>query len=103
MIKQRVMKAQKIQKRRLKPYGILFNSQIPSRLLDEVCKLGEKEQKLRQEIFLQYGLSARGAAKVLKVARTIADLEHSEAVECDHIWEALSYRMTNFYQGGGTK
>lgn len=103
IIKQRVAAAQAVQRRRLEPYGILFNSQIPSKLLDEICRLGKKEQKLRQDIFLQYGLSARGAAKVLKVARTIADLEHSEVVECNHIWESLSYRMTDFYQAGGTK
>lgn len=99
-IKRRVMTAQAVQKRRLAPYGILFNSQIPSNLLEEVCQLGREEKKLRREIFKQYGMSARGASRILKVARTIADLDHSDAVKCKHIWESLSYRMADFYQGG---
>ncbi|MGN0155179.1 MAG: YifB family Mg chelatase-like AAA ATPase [Lachnospiraceae bacterium] len=102
VIKRRVLKAQNIQKKRLAPYGIRFNSQIPVNLLDEICALGTEEKELRQTVFEQYGLSARGAGKVLKVARTIADLEHSEKVKCNHLWEALSYRMTDFYQGGET-
>ena len=55
---------------------------------------------MRKDIFEQYKLTARGAGKVLRVARTIADLDHSEKVKCDHLWEALSYRMSDFYQGG---
>lgn len=100
VIKRRVLTAQEVQKRRLKPFGILYNSQIPSNLLMEVCKLGKEEKKLQKEAFNKYGLSARGASKVLKVARTIADLEHSDSVKCKHIWEALSYRLPDFYQGG---
>lgn len=99
-IKQRVVLAQEVQKRRLKPFGILYNSQIPSNVLETVCALGREEKALRKETFQQYGLSARGASKVLKVARTIADLDHSDAVKCRHIWEALSYRLPDFYHGG---
>lgn len=99
-VRRRIVTAQLVQKRRLEPYGIRFNSRIPANLLDEICGLGEAEQKLRREIFEQYDLSARGAAKLLKVARTIADLGHSEKVKCEHIWEALSYRMPEFYRGG---
>lgn len=102
-IKRRVLTAQAVQKRRLEPYGLLFNSQIPANLLDSFCMLGKEEKELRKEAFNRYGLSARGASKVLKVARTIADLEHSEAVKCKHIWEALSYRMSDFYRGGEMK
>lgn len=103
VVRERVTKAQAVQKRRLAPYGILFNSQIPSNLLEEVCRLGREEKTLRREMFRQYGMSARGASKILKVARTIADLDHSDAVRCKHIWEALSYRMADFYQGGDGK
>lgn len=101
VIRRRIVTAQMVQRRRLGAYGIQFNSRIPSNLLDEICKLGKEEKQLRKEAFEQYNLSARGAAKVLKVARTIADLEYSEKVQCKHIWEALSYRMPEFYQGGG--
>lgn len=98
VIKRRVLTAQAVQKKRLEQYGILFNSQIPANLLDGFCKLGKEEKELRKEVFNRYALSARGAAKVLKIARTIADLDHSEAVKCKHIWEALSYRMSDFYK-----
>jgi magnesium chelatase family protein len=97
VIRRRVEMAQKVQSRRLEPYRILYNSQIPSNLLEEICQLGKAEKELRQEIFEAYDLSARGASKLLKVARTIADLEHSEKVTCEHLWEALSYRMPDFY------
>lgn len=102
-MKQRVMKAQRIQEHRLLSFGIHFNSQIPANRLDEVCKLGTEEKELRKEIFQTYNLSARGAAKVMKVARTIADLEASECVKSSHMWEALTYRMSDFYRGGGTE
>jgi magnesium chelatase family protein len=96
-IRRRVEMAQKVQRRRLEPYHILYNSQLPSNLLEEICQLGREEKELRQEIFEAYDLSARGASKLLKVARTIADLAHSEKVTCEHLWEALSYRMPDFY------
>jgi magnesium chelatase family protein len=96
VIRRRVETAQKVQKRRLEPYHILYNSQIPSNVLEEVCQLGKEEKELRQEIFECYDLSARGASKLLKVARTIADLSYSEKVTCEHLWEALSYRMPDF-------
>jgi magnesium chelatase family protein len=97
VICRRVEMAQKVQRRRLEPYHILYNSQIPANLLEEICQLGKEEKELRQEIFETYDLSARAASKLLKVARTIADLAHSEKVTCEHLWEALSYRMPDFY------
>lgn len=100
IIKQRVIQAQKRQKNRLKELGILYNSQIPSTYLEEICKLGKEEKELRKKIFNQYNLSARGAAKVLKVARTIADLEASENVQVKHIWEAITYRLPDLTSGG---
>ena len=100
IIKQRVIQAQKRQKNRLKELGILYNSQIPSTYLEEICKLGKEEKELRKKIFNQYNLSARGAAKVLKVARTIADLEDSENVQVKHIWEAITYRLPDLTSGG---
>ncbi|MCM1156958.1 MAG: YifB family Mg chelatase-like AAA ATPase [Bacteroidales bacterium] len=103
VIRRRIATAQAVQKKRLKPFNLLFNSQIPANLLEEVCMFNGEELKLRKEIFKRYDLSARGAAKVLKVARTIADLDHSQRVKSGHIWEALSYRMTGFYQGGENK
>lgn len=100
-IRKRIVLVHAVQKRRLRPYGILFNSQIPVNVLDKICQLGYEEKELRKEVFQKYNLTARGAAKILRVARTIADLEHSEKVKSNHIWEALSYRMSDMFQKGG--
>lgn len=100
-IRLRIITAHAVQKRRLKPHGISYNAQIPTQILDKVCDLGKEEIELRKDIFKEYNLSARGAAKLLRVARTIADLEHSASVKCNHIWEALSYRMTDMFQKEG--
>lgn len=101
-IRKRIVLAHAVQKRRLHQYEVLFNSQIPVNILDKVCQLGNEEKELRKEVFQKYNLTARGAAKILRVARTIADLSHSEKVKCNHIWEALSYRMSDvFHKGGG--
>lgn len=102
VVRNRVVEAQNIQRRRLGRFGVRYNSQIPAKFLDDICCLGEKEKALRKKAFQQYGLSARGAGKVLKVARTIADLDHRECVEEHHILEALSYRLPDFYGGGQT-
>ncbi len=100
-IRKRIVLAHAVQKRRLQKYGVLFNSQIPANVLDKVCQLGNEEKELRKDVFQQYNLTARGAARVLRVARTIADLAHSDKVKCNHIWEALSYRMSDMFQKGG--
>ena len=98
--KEIIEKAQSVQKKRLNKYGLRFNSQIPSGELDDMCLLGEEEQKLRQEIFEQYKMTARGMGKLLKVARTIADIAESDVVRSEHILEALSYRINDFFSGG---
>ena len=100
-IRRRVVTAHAVSKRRLKPYSVMYNAHIPSNVLDKVCALGKEEMELRKEVFQKYNLSARGSAKILRVARTIADLDHSESVKCNHIWEAISYRMTDLFQKGG--
>lgn len=96
-IRERIVRVQEIQRKRLKPYHVLYNSQIPSDCLEEICQLGTAEKKLQQDFFQKYDMSARGIGKVLKVARTIADLEESESVTCDHLWEAITFRMSNLH------
>lgn len=99
-MKSRIVEAQRVQRDRLKCLDVKYNSQIPANRLEEICGLGSAEIDMRKEVFEQYNLTARGAAKVLKVARTIADIDGDDRVTCDHLWEAISYRMTDFYQGG---
>ena len=98
-IKKRVEEAHALQCERLKEYNIRFNSQIPSNMIDDLCMLGEEEVKLRKHIFERYNLTARGMGKLLKVARTIADLDGSKVVLSNHILEALSYRINELGLG----
>ncbi len=91
-IKERVIKAQKIQLERYKDEGIYFNSQLSSSLIEKYCVLGEKEKALLKNAFDRLNLSARAYHKILKVARTIADLDGSENINSMHIAEAIQYR-----------
>ena len=91
-IKERVIAAQKIQLERYKDDGIYFNSQLSSSLIEKYCVLGEKEKMLLKGAFDRLNLSARAYHKILKVARTIADLDGSENITSVHIAEAIQYR-----------
>lgn len=91
-IKQRVNKARKIQVERYQKYGIYSNSELTPALIDRYCKLDEKGKKLLQNAFEKLGLSARAYGRILKVARTIADLDMKENIEIKHISEAIQYR-----------
>lgn len=91
-IKQRVNKARKVQVERYKEYGIYSNSELTPTLIDKYCKLDDKGKKLLQNAFEKLGLSARAYGRILKVARTIADLDMKENIEIKHISEAIQYR-----------
>lgn len=91
-IKQRVNKARKIQQDRYKEEKIYSNSQLTPKLIEKYCKLDEGGRKILQAAFEKLGLSARAYGRILKVARTIADLEESEKIEQRHIAEAIQYR-----------
>lgn len=91
-IKERVNKARKIQRDRYKEEKIYSNSQLTPKLIEKYCKLDEGGRKILQAAFEKLGLSARAYGRILKVARTIADLEASEKIEQRHIAEAIQYR-----------
>ena len=91
-IKDRVNNARKIQLQRYKKEGIYSNSQLTPKMLSKYCVLGEKEKLILEQAFNNLGLSARAYGRILKVARTIADLDSKENIEVNHIAEAIQYR-----------
>ena len=91
-IRKRIIRCHELQKERYKDFDIKFNSQIPSNLMDKFCELSEKERRYMEEMYEKYSLTARTYHKVLRVARTIADMEFSEDINLIHLQEALCYR-----------
>ncbi len=91
-IRSRVETAWGIQKERFKGGNILFNSQIRSGDIRRFCELSPRDSGLMESAFEKMNLSARGYHRVLRVARTIADLAGSGQIASEHLLEALSYR-----------
>lgn len=91
-IKKRVNAARAIQQERLAPYGVTCNAKMDAHLTRKFCKPTEKAAKLLQNAFERLGLSARAYDKILRVARTIADLDSAEVIDTQHIAEAIQYR-----------
>jgi magnesium chelatase family protein len=91
-IKKRIIKAREVQKERYKEIGIITNSELGGKYISVFCKTNKESEKLLKDAFERLGLSARAYNKILKVARTIADLEECENIETKHIAEAIQYR-----------
>ena len=91
-IKERVNKTRKIQLERYKGLNIYSNSQLDAGMLQRFCPLGEEENAILRAAFDNLGLSARAHSRILKVARTIADLDGAENINSAHIAEAIQYR-----------
>lgn len=91
-IKKRVDKVRKIQNERFKGTSISCNAKITSALLREVCPLDDNAKSVLNKSFDVMGLSARAYDRILKVSRTIADLDGSEVIKTPHILEAVQYR-----------
>lgn len=91
-IKKRVLNAQKIQAERYKNLSIKFNSQLTASQTEKFCELDDAGQVILRKAFSNLKLSARAYNKILKVARTIADLESCDKILVEHIAEAIQYR-----------
>lgn len=91
-IAERVQKARDIQAERFKGTGIKSNSRITSDIIDDVCRLSPAAEDMLKRAFDKLGLSARAYDRILKVARTCADLEGSKDIEKAHISQAISFR-----------
>ena len=81
-----------IQKIRFKKENIQFNGELQGKQVEEYCILNEDAELLLQQVFAKMKFSARSYHKILKVARTIADMEGTEYIERSHLGEALTYR-----------
>jgi len=91
-IKQRVDRARHVQSARFAGRAIYSNAQMTSRELDEFCVPEEDGKALMKQAFDRYRMSARSYHRILKLARTIADLQGAEQIDCLHLSEALQYR-----------
>lgn len=91
-IKERVNKSRKIQIERYKEEKIYSNSDLTPKLIEKYCRLDKESNYILQAAFERLGLSARAYGRILKVARTIADLQEKENIDKTHIAEAIQYR-----------
>jgi len=91
-IRKRVNKARRIQQERYKGTGITCNARLTPSLLKKYCVMSEEASKYLQLSFERLGMSARAYDRILKVARTVADLDSSEIIEKTHIFTAISFR-----------
>lgn len=94
-IRARVLEARERQLRRYRDTKYHFNAELAVSEIKRFCLLGEKEQELMEQIFTCMNLSARAYHKIIKVARTIADLEGAEHITCAHLSEAACFRMND--------
>lgn len=98
-IRRRVEKARLRQKERFEGTGYRFNGDIDASVIEKYCMLGEEQQKCMERLYASLRLSARAYHRILRVARTIADLEGAEQIEIRHLMEASYYRPSLEYWG----
>ena len=92
-IRARVMKARKMQEGRYQSFpGVHCNAQLSARQVSHFCKISDEGRLLLQQAMERLNLSARAYTKILKVSRTIADLECSPDIQTEHLAEAIQYR-----------
>ncbi|MEX1000622.1 MAG: YifB family Mg chelatase-like AAA ATPase [Crocinitomicaceae bacterium] len=92
-IRERVVQARKLQANRLKEIqGVHYNAQLNSQMIEKFCKIDATAKKLIKTAMDKMGFSARSYARILKVSRTIADLDRSNQIKATHIAEAISFR-----------
>ncbi len=91
-LREKVIKARKIQNERFKGAKIYSNSQMNSKQLRTYCRLDDDSQNILRQAVYEFELSARAYDKILKISRTIADIEGSEVISCEYLSEAIQYR-----------
>ena len=97
----RVKQARKLQKERYKKEGILTNSELNSNQIKKYCALDKQTNEFVKELYIKMGLSVRSYNNILKVSRTIADLNCKENIDIQDIAEAVQYRcLEKLYKEG---
>ena len=91
-IRQRVIKAREQQRERFAPEGIFSNAAMTPRLIRRYCRIDAESETMLEHAMTRLGLSARAYDRILKVSRTIADLEGSDEIKSAHVAEAVHYR-----------
>ena len=91
-IRKRVINARKIQLERYKKDGILTNSELNPKLIKKYCKIDDTSKQFLKNAINQFNLSARAYDRILKISRTIADLDNKENIELTHVAQALQLR-----------
>ena len=94
-IRERVMAAQERQQVRFREESISFNGEMNTPQTERYCALGRAEKQFVKEIFQRMNLSARAYHRILKVSRTIADLDAADRITEDHLAEAVGYRCAD--------
>ena len=102
-IQKRVIACQEIQCNRYQTECFSHNSRIPASRLEEFCRLGKKEQAYMEQMYEKMALTARTYHKILRVARTIADLEQEQEIRVRHLNEAICYRNVEQKFWGGVE
>lgn len=92
-IRKRVIKARKIQIERFKEDGIYTNAQMKNKHINKYCVFSKAASKVLENAYKNLKLSSRGYTKIIKISRTIADMDGSEIINEDHVLEAVQYRI----------
>ncbi|MBU5670051.1 YifB family Mg chelatase-like AAA ATPase [Peptoniphilus sp. MSJ-1] len=100
VIRERVKHVREIQKDRFKEKSYKYNSEIPEKEIKKYCELDSSSKKILEMAYKKYSMSARTYNKILKIARTIADMDNSDKIKEDHLLESIQYRtMGSKYWG----
>jgi len=92
-VKRRADAARRIQRQRFEGGRAATNAEMGEKDLQQFCALDREGEEVLREAFSRLRLSARARTRILKVARTIADLAYSENIRAEHLYEAISYRI----------
>ncbi len=91
-VRKRIKKCREIQEKRYKKENLYFNAHLDSKMLRKYCNIDELSRTLLNSSMEKFGFSARAVDRILKMARTISDLEEKKDIESSHIAEAIQYR-----------